>query len=128
MLYRTSKIHFLKLKTYTFIISFFEFFFVDFQPCIIVKKVACDELFLVSTLMYLSCKSTNLKSESKTHLVCVIICAQFSTPLISSFKGHVRTQAYNKGGSSSTNSRSRLIVMNNEHTKIITPSMILKEG
>ena len=58
-----------------------------------------------------------LKSESKTHLLCVIICAQFSTPLISSLKGHVRTQAYNEGGSSSANSRIRLIVMNNEHKK-----------
>ena len=78
--------------------------------------------------MYMSCLNRNFKSESKTHQLCVIICAQFSTPLISSLKGHVRTQAYNEGGNESTNSRSRLIVMNNEHTKIITPPMILKEG
>ena len=66
--------------------------------------------------MCMSCTSLTLNLNLK-HLVCVIICAQFSTPLISSFKGHDITQAYNEGGSSSTNSRSRLIVMNNEHKK-----------
>ena len=36
---------FSKVKIYTLSIFCFEFFFVNFQPCIIVKKVACDELF-----------------------------------------------------------------------------------